>query len=53
MILATKNQWDRTENPETSPSRYFLTKAPKIYTGEKIASLTSSAWKIGYLYLED
>jgi hypothetical protein len=51
-----EDQWNRIEDPDmnrhTMPT-LFLTKAPKIYDGEKTASSTNIAGKSGYLPAEN
>jgi hypothetical protein len=47
-----KNRGPRYKSTQLCPP-YFLTKAPKIYDGEKIASLTNDAGKSGYLPAEN
>jgi hypothetical protein len=42
------NTGPRYESTQLCPP-YFLTKLPKIYNGEKTASSTNVARKIGYL----
>jgi hypothetical protein len=48
-----EDQWNIIEDPEmihtAMPSFFFLTKMPKTYDGEKIASSTNVAGKSGYL----
>jgi hypothetical protein len=46
-----EDQWNRIEDLDMSPYSYatsFLTKVPKTYNGEKIASSTNVAGKSGY-----
>jgi hypothetical protein len=42
-----EDQWDRIQDGDMKPT-LILTKAPKTYKGEKIASSTNAAWKSGY-----
>jgi hypothetical protein len=48
-----KDQWNRTEDPDTTTPTLFLTKAPKTYNGEMTASSINVAGKSGYLPAEN
>jgi hypothetical protein len=49
-----EDQWNRKEDLDKHRHRYsHLTKEPKTYIGEKMASSTNGAGKAGYIPVED